>query len=199
MQPEVSPRMTEIAEWQTMVPSCRARRCGSVPGNHPAEGLLRGPGLFLGYVDERDNEASLEEDRYLTGDLVEVSDQRLTVVGCLKEVVNRNGFKIPLNEVDAVLHGAPGVEEYSSFGVSDGVTGEHLVVAVVPAAGKVVTFDGLLEHLRASGLAIHKLPEEVVLWDEPLWRTASGKVIRSRLVMESPGKETLLGERLRAH
>jgi hypothetical protein len=36
-----------------------------------------------------------------------------------------------------------------------------------------------------------------VIWDGPLPRTASGKVVRSRLVMESPTKQSEVAKRLR--
>ncbi|TCJ32599.1 hypothetical protein E0504_41470 [Parafrankia sp. BMG5.11] len=42
-------------------------------------------------------------------------------------------------------------------------------------------------------------PEQLVRWDGPLPRTASGKVVRSRLVMESPAKDSDLAARLRDH
>ena len=35
-----------------------------------------------------------------------------------------------------------------------------------------------------------------MIWDEPLPRTPSGKVVRSRLAMEAPGKSSELVERL---
>jgi acyl-coenzyme A synthetase/AMP-(fatty) acid ligase len=39
-------------------------------------------------------------------------------------------------------------------------------------------------------MARRKLPEELVIWDEPLPRTASGKVVRARLATESSTKRS---------
>jgi len=164
--------------------------------NHQQEGVLRGPGVFLGYVDPEDNAAAFEGDWYRTGDLVEVHNGRLTVIGRLKEVVNRNGLKVSLNEIDAALAGLPGALEHAAFGMPDPSTGERLVVAVQPEHGARVTLEDVVGHLLGQGLARRKLPEELVIWDGPLPRTASGKVVRSRLVMEAPAKRSERAERL---
>jgi acyl-CoA synthetase (AMP-forming)/AMP-acid ligase II len=171
-------------------------RVGS--SEHPQEGLLRGPGVMLGYLDEADNREAYEGEWLRSGDLVEVTDGRLTVIGRLKEIVNRSGFKISLSEIDAALIGQTGIKEWAGFAVPDHETGEHLAVAVVPEDGSDVTLDAVLAHLRAEGLATRKLPEHLVVWDGPLPRTASGKVIRTQLTMDAPSKRSEFVERLRS-
>lgn len=187
------PRERRLLDDGELMPGTEVR-VGSAA--HPQEGMLRGPGLFLGYLDPADNQTSFEDDWYRTGDLVEVAGGRLTVVGRVKELVNRNGFKISLSEIDAALLGLPGVEETASFGLADETTGERLAVAVLPKQGAEITLDAVVSHLRDSGLATRKLPEQVVIWDGPLPRTASGKVVRSRLLMESSSKQSCMADRL---
>ena len=178
-------REARLADDGLLMPGTEVR-IGSA--DHPQEGLLRGPGLFLGYTDPADDAVAFVDGWFRTGDLVEVHDGRLTVVGRLKEVVNRNGLKISLGEVDAALAGLPGVDEHGCFAAADPETGERLAVAVRPAPGATVTLADVVRHLKRAGRATRKLPEELVTWDGPLPRTPSGKVVRSRLVMESPGK-----------
>jgi acyl-CoA synthetase (AMP-forming)/AMP-acid ligase II len=187
-------RQHRLADDGALMPGSEVR-VGSK--NHPQEGVLRGPGVFLGYVDPEDNAAAFEGDWYRTGDLVEVHNGRLTVIGRLKEVVNRSGLKVSLNEIDAALAGLPGALEHAAFGVPDPSTGERLVVAVQPEHGAAVTLEDVVAHLLGQGLARRKLPEELVIWDGPLPRTASGKVVRSQLVMEAPAKRSERAERLR--
>ncbi len=163
---------------------------------HAQEGLLRGTAVFLGYVDPEDTKAAFEDGWYRTGDAVEVQGERLTVVGRLKEVVNRNGLEISLSEVEGALARLPGVVEYACFGLPDEATGERLAVGVRPEEDREMTLEAVIEHLRSEGLAVRKLPEQLVVWDEPLPRTASGKIVRSRLVMESSGKPSQFGSRL---
>ncbi|MFN8025399.1 MAG: AMP-binding protein [Acidimicrobiia bacterium] len=169
-----------------------------MPGNevrigsreHPEEGMLRGPCVFVGYLDADDNAVAFEDGWFRTGDKLEVRDGRVTVTGRIKEIVNRNGLKISLHEVDDALHGLPGATEVACFGVPDDATGERLCVAVRVRDGATVTLADVVAHLQAAGLATRKLPEQLVLWDEPLPRTESGKIVRARLVTGSAGRPT---------
>ena len=180
-------RGSRLADDGRLMPGTKVR-IGSAA--HPSEGMLRGPNLFLGYLHDEDNADAFEDGWYRSGDLVELDDGRLTVVGRIKEVANRNGLKISLGEIDAALVGLPGAHEHACFAVADPDTGERLAVAVHPEAGAHPTLGAVTEHLTARGVARRKLPEQLVIWDEPLPRTPSGKVVRSRLVMEAPGRPT---------
>ena len=160
------------------------------------EGLIRGPALFLGYVDAADSDAAFEEDWYRSGDAVEVTQNRLTVVGRLKDVVNRNGLKISLAEVEAALAHLPGTLEAACFGVADEATGERLAVAVRLEPGQRTSLEAITTHLQQAGLAKRKLPEQIVVWNGALPRTPSGKIVRSRLVMESAGKTSHYASRI---
>ena len=127
---------------------------------HLQEGLLRGPAVFLGYADPEHNEGAFEDGWYRTGDAVEIHDGRLTVVGRVKEVVNRSGLKIAPAEIDDALARLSDVIEYATFGLPDPETGERLVVAVRPEAGVRITLDDVCTHLRGEGIATRKLPEQ---------------------------------------
>ena len=185
-------RDARLADDGLLMPGTEVR-VGSA--EHPQEGLLRGPARCLGYADPADHAAAFVDGWYRTGDLVEVTDGRLTVVGRLKDVVVRNGLKISLPQVEDALTGLPGAEEVAAFAVADPETGERLAVAVWPRPGAVVPLAAVVAHCSAAGLAVRWLPEQVVIWDGPLPRTTSGKVVRSRLVMDAPGLPTELAER----
>ena len=105
--------------------------------------------MFLGYVDPDDDTTAFEDGWFRTGDLVEVHDGRLAVVGRLKEVVNRNGLKISLAEIDAALAAMPDLDEYACFAMPDPDTGERLALAVRPAPGARVTLDDVVALSRA--------------------------------------------------
>ncbi len=188
------PRDRRLSDDGALMPGSEVR-IGSV--DHPQEGLLRGPGLFLGYLDPADDVQALDDGWFRTGDLIEVADGRLTVVGRLKEVVNRNGLKISLGEIDAALAGLPGGVEMACFTVPDPETGERLAVAARFEPDVTVRLADVVAHLVAAGTARRKLPEQLVVWEEPLPRTPTGKVVRSRLVMEAASKTSELAPRLR--
>jgi acyl-CoA synthetase (AMP-forming)/AMP-acid ligase II len=180
----------------------RATRLGDdgalMPGNevrvgsraHPEEGMLRGPCVFLGYLDDADNAAAFEDGWYRTGDTLEVCEGRVTVTGRIKEIVNRNGLKLSLHEIDGALSGLDGAAEVACFGVADADTGERLCVAVRAREGARITLADVSAHLDRAGVARRKFPEQLVVWDEPLPRTESGKIVRARLATGSAGRPT---------
>jgi acyl-CoA synthetase (AMP-forming)/AMP-acid ligase II len=167
-------------------------------GEQPGELLLRGPMRMLGYLDEGDNaESFLDGGWYRTGDLGRFADGRLTVTGRLKEIVSRKGLKISLTEIDDVARRLPGAAEVAAYGVPDAETGERLALAVVSRDAGAVDFDGVVGWLLDAGLAKWKLPEQVVIWDQPLPRTESGKVQRRLLAEDGGTRRTFLASRLR--
>jgi acyl-CoA synthetase (AMP-forming)/AMP-acid ligase II len=167
-------------------------------GGDTGEILVRGPMRFLGYGDAEDNRDSFTEGGwYRTGDLGRFENDRLTITGRLKEVVSRKGLKISLTEIDEIARDLPHAEEVAAFSVPDPETGERLALAVHAQDSGSISFDSVVGWLLDSGLAKWKLPEQVVVWDRPLPRTATGKIQR-RLVASDPGpRRTLLAPRLR--
>jgi acyl-CoA synthetase (AMP-forming)/AMP-acid ligase II len=143
---------------------------------------LRGDNLFSGYLDPADNVEAFTADGWLrTGDQATFEHGRLRITGRIKEIVARKGMKISLAEIDEFLIGLPGCIAAAAYGVSDARTGERVAVAVQTEPHVHVTLDDVTAWLSAAGLATYKLPEELVVWHEPLPRTASGKVIRRAL------------------
>ena len=92
-----------------------------------------GPSVFLGYVDGADTAAAFEGEWYRTGDLVEVHDGRIIVTGRLTEVVNRNGLKISLGELDAAITGLPGARDrvVDIIEHRTRIAAEHYILAIV--------------------------------------------------------------------
>jgi len=167
-------------------------------GPPPGELLVRGPMRFLGYLDGADNlEAFAEGGWFRTGDLGTVERGRLTVTGRLKEIVSRKGMKISLAEVDEAAATLAGVQEAACYGVPDRQAGERLVLAI-RCDGPQASFEAITGQLRSAGLATWKLPEQIVFWDEPLPRTASGKVQRRAVAVGAAGRPCGQAARLRA-
>jgi len=170
--------------------------------------MVRGPMRFLGYLDAEHNaDAFAPGGWYRTGDLARFDGTRLTITGRIKEMVARKGLKISLLEVDDHAGRLPGVAEVAAYGVPDEQTGERLVLAVRfdydgptggagsddPQAG----LDRLVGGLRAAGLATWKLPEQIVVWTQPMPRTATGKVARRLVAEDVTERPTALAARLR--
>jgi acyl-CoA synthetase (AMP-forming)/AMP-acid ligase II len=91
----------------------------------------------------------------------------------------------------------PGVVHCAGYGVTDDATGERLVMAVRLRPGADLPFESMVDGLVAAGVAKWKIPEELVVWDEPFPETASGKVQRTLLDERGAGRPRALAPRLR--
>jgi acyl-CoA synthetase (AMP-forming)/AMP-acid ligase II len=170
-------------------------RIGS--GADPAECCIGGAHLFLGYVDPDDDAAAFDDGWFRTGDLAELRDGRLRIFGRIKDIVIRNGMNIPIGEVDGMVAALPAVVQCAGYGVTDAATGERLAMAVRLRTGATLTFDTMVDGLVAAGAAKWKIPEELVVWDDPFPETASGKVQRNLLEERGASRPRSLAPRLR--
>jgi acyl-CoA synthetase (AMP-forming)/AMP-acid ligase II len=171
-------------------------RVGS-PGD-PGECCIRGPHIFLGYTDVEDDATAFDGEWFRTGDVAELRDKRVRIVGRLKDIVIRNGLKIPAAEVEDAVAEIPGVRECAAYAVADATTGERLAVALVLEDDAELSLADVTGALLSRGLPKYKLPEELVLWNESLPLNANGKVPRNTLDARSQGRPRLLADRLAA-
>ena len=157
---------------------------------------VRGPNLFQGYLYEEDNEGVFADGWFRTGDLVEQRDGRLRVLGRLKDVAARKGLKVSLAEVDDAATAIRGLVEAAAYAVADDETGERVALALRLADARP-SYDDVVAALLDYGLARGKLPEEIVFWDEPLPRTASGKIVRAQVLEGAGDRARVKAPRLR--
>ena len=95
----------------------------------------------------------------------------------------RNGLNIPISEVDGMVAALPGVAQCAGYGVADDGDRRAAGDGGAPRSrAPTLAFDD--DGRRAwwpPGAAKWKIPEELVVWDEPFPETASGKVQRNLL------------------
>ena len=141
--------------------------------------LVRGPELFLGYLDPDLNSGAFTPDGYFrTGDQATIdADSTVRITGRIKDIINRGGEKFSVAEVEGLLLDCPSVRDVAVVGYPDPVLVERACAYVVPTPGCAPTLDELREHLLAAGLAVQKTPERLMIVAD-LPRTASGKVQR---------------------
>jgi long-chain acyl-CoA synthetase len=160
------------------------------PGGEVGELWFRGANVVRGYWNKPTETAEAFTDGWFhTGDLGYVdADGFVYVVDRLKDVIIRSGENVYCAEVEAILFEHPGVADVAVIGRPHESWGEEVVAVVERQPGATVEAGELQEHV-ASRLARFKVPTQVVFTEEPLPRTATGKVLkrdlRSRLV-ESP-------------
>ena len=154
------------------------------------EVVIKGPNVIQGYEDNPEaNASSFTSGWFRTGDEgILDSEGYLSLVGRLKELINRSGEKIAPQELDEVLLTHPAVAEAVAFGVPHPTHGEEPSAAVV--LGSEATQAELVAHCRAH-LAAFKCPRVIHIVDA-IPRTATGKVQR-RVVAEAFAGDKVTG------
>ena len=178
-----------------VVPICEIRVTDPTTGNPIATGEVgevrfRGPHLFRGYWNKPQETAEvLGSDGWLrTGDLGYLDDEGfLFLVDRAKDIVIRAGENISCTEVENVVYAHPDTYECACFGLPHARLGEELAVAVYPKPGHTLDPDGLRRHVAAH-LAAFKVPSQVFVFDQPLPRNASGKLLRRALREQVAGR-----------
>jgi len=159
-----------------------------VPPGSPGELLTRGPYTLRGYYRARELDPLrfTPDGFYRTGDLVTRSERGdLTVVGRVKDQVNRAGEKIAAVEVEEHLMALPGVRAAAVLGVPDPVLGERSV-AVLVTDGPLPAREEVRAAMLERGAAPFKVPDEV-RWAASLPLTGVGKVDKKRLRRDFEG------------
>lgn len=199
--------MTEAAHQMASNPLSGMRKPGSVgqatgleiailddagqllPANQRGEVCIQGPNVFSGYEDNPEaNAASFTNGWFRTGDQGALDQNGyLSLVGRIKELINRGGEKVSPQEIDEVLASHPSVSEAVCFALPDPVYGEKVCAAVV--LNKPETEAALIQHCR-SVIADFKCPSVIHIVDA-IPRTATGKIQRRKVAaaFAEPGKE----------
>jgi len=143
------------------------------------EVVIQGPNVIDGYDDNPEADArSFTNGWFRTGDQGFLdSAGYLTLVGRLKEMINRAGEKIAPHEIDEALLKHPAVAEAVSFGVAHDTWGEVVEAAVV-LRGEASEAQ-LLRHCREH-LADFKIPTRLYLV-ESIPKGSTGKIQRTRM------------------
>lgn len=142
-------------------------------GNRCANGTVgelrvRGPQVFLGYVDPSLDALAIDADGFLrTGDLGTIDDDGyVRITGRAKDVIIRNGENISAQEVEQTLLTHPAIAEAAAIGLPDARTGERCCAVVVLASGATEpSLTDVRSHFETAGVARHKVPEQLVVVD----------------------------------
>lgn len=153
-----------------------------VPDGDVGEIIARGPGLFVGYLSQSDNQEVFNEEGFFRmGDLGRIVHHNYLVVsGRKKDIIIRSGENISPKEVEDLLHTHPAVAEIAIVAMPNRTTGERACAFVVPRPGQSIDLAEIRRFLDEVGLARQKFPEHIVLVDE-LPHVASGKVSKDEL------------------
>ena len=150
--------------------------------------LVAGPTVCSGYLNRPDATAEAIRDGWLhTGDLGYLDAEcYLYVADRRDDLIVTGGENVYPAEVESAILGHPSVAECAVVGLPDARWGAQVVAVVLPADIPGVIDAAALEAHARSHLAGYKVPRRFVFVEEPLPRTASGKVqrhlVRARLI-----------------
>jgi acyl-CoA synthetase (AMP-forming)/AMP-acid ligase II len=128
------------------------------------DGILqvKSPTAMLGYLNAP---APFTDDGwFITGDVAEVDDHYLRVLGRKSEAINVGGEKVFPAEVEGVLLAADGVADATVYGEPNAITGNIVCARVTPSRpeDRRKFTAQLKQHCRAR-LAPYKVPVRIVL------------------------------------
>ena len=156
-----------------------------LPPGQVGEIVVRGPTVTPGYLDDAEtNHAAFVDGWFRTGDLGVIDAEGfLSILGRIKEFINRGGEKISPYEIENALLRHPAILEAAAFSVAHPRLGENLVAAVVLKPGANVT-SAQIKIFLSQHLAPFKIPQQVLVKME-FPKGATGKTLRRELAEEA--------------
>jgi fatty-acyl-CoA synthase len=148
-----------------------------VPPAEKGEIVIRSPATMKGYWKKPEATKEVFAGNWMhTGDLAEYdSEGYIYIRGRKKDMYISGGLNIYPAEIENVILKDPAVAEAAVVGMEDQRWGEVGIAVIVPKEGRSVD-EAALKALCAAELAAYKMPKKYIVRNEPLPRTASGKV-----------------------
>ena len=178
--PESSGRCSAVMELKVI-----DEQGNELAANARGELLIRGAGVFRGYWNRPDANAEtfLPGGWLRTGDVAYLDDEGyLYIVDRIKDLVIRGGENIGCGEVEAALLEHPLIQEASVYAIPDERLGEEVGTTLYVSAA--IAEDELTGFLQTR-LAKFKIPRHISQQQQPLPRTASGKILKRDLREEA--------------
>ncbi|MFI7403546.1 class I adenylate-forming enzyme family protein [Streptomyces sp. NPDC049541] len=188
--------MTEVPMITMGAPDDTVENLATTEGRPPAgmeirivdgEVRLRGEAVCQGYLDPAQTAEAFDEEGFLrTGDLGFVTDSgHLVLTGRLKDVIIRKGENISAKEIEDLLAAHPAVGDVAVIGLPDAERGERVCAVIEVGAQQEgaaeLTLDAVTSYLRAEGLSVHKLPEQLEVVDALPRNETLRKVLKYKL------------------
>ena len=143
-----------------------------VPVGQIGQLFVRGAATSSGYYGDLDATLAAwgtigNEGWFSTGDLARIDEQGyFSLVGRKKEMIIRGGQNIYPGEIEDLLLSHPTVRQAVVIGIPDPVMGERVCACVTPVVENVISFEAMTKFLRDRGLAVHKLPERLMVMEQ---------------------------------
>lgn len=161
----------------------------TLPTGQVGEIVVKGSRVMKGYWkdEERTKKAFTKDGWYRTGDMGYFDeDGYIYLTGRSDDLIKRGGENVGPDEVESAIYSFPKVEEAAVIGVPDLEWGQQIRAVVKLKKGETATEKEIIDFLR-NKLAAYKRPTSVVIVDDELPKTSTGKILR-RVLKEKFGK-----------
>ena len=151
-----------------------------VPPGTPGQILVRGPNVIKGYwMRPQETAEALQSGWMRTGDVAQIDDEGFFfILDRMKDVLIRGGENIYCGEIESRLLEHEAVEEVALIGIPHPILGEE-VGAVLRLRRPVEPQE--LQAFVAAKLASFKVPTRFFVIEDPMPRTANGKIMKNRV------------------
>ena len=146
--------------------------------------VMRGPGVFIGYLGQADlyRELLTDDGYFRTGDTAKIDDDGyVSITGRVKDLIIRGGVNISPVMTENVLASHPAIRAVAVVGWPDERLGERLCAVVISADPP--TLDEVVAFCGREGLDRRFHPERLIVVDE-FPRTAAGKIRKHELLSD---------------
>ncbi len=151
------------------------------PVGEEGELAMRGPGVFVGYLDRPDlnEELFTEQGFFRTGDQAVLDgDGYVRITGRIKDLIIRGAVNISPVPTENVIFKHPDVLAVAVMGAPDDRLGERICAVV--QAKRQLDLDEVTQWCEREGLPKRQWPERLILVDS-VPRTAAGKIRKHEL------------------
>ena len=148
-------------------------------GDEFGQVLVRGPGLFKGYLDQQTGKfvPRSSSDFFATGDQgLLTSSGDLKLVGRDRDILKVSGYKVGCGEIECAIMNYTDIRECAVIGLNDSKDSNNQIIGVLLISGS--NSDKLITDLRkflSTKLAHYKMPRKWVVSRDNLPRNLIGK------------------------
>jgi long-chain acyl-CoA synthetase len=149
------------------------------------EVCARGPQVMQGYYKKPEETAKvLKNGRLHTGDVGYMdADGFVYIVDRIKDLILVSGYNVYPRHVEEAIYSHPAVKECIVAGVPDKLRGEVPYAWVKPIDGNPLDAATLRAFLKDK-LSPVEMPKKIIVRDEPLPKTAVGKLSKKDLLAQ---------------
>ena len=156
-----------------------------LPPGQKGEVVVSGPQMMKGYYQRPiDTAAVIKNGKLHTGDVGFMDeDGFVTIVDRVKDMVIVGGYNVYPRHIEEIIYTHAGVEECIVAGIPDKLRGEAVCAWIKPRAEQKLTSEDVKAWLLDK-LSPIEMPKKIVIRDQPLPRTAVGKLSKKDLLAQ---------------